>query len=412
MQKGDEVVRKGRKMSVLCIFLTGLLFASSGCSKQVGYGSKDAAVSLEEIEPMEQEKLGQKKTDNTDKDEAQIEKAEKEKWKTQINPEELHEIYYAGGCFWGVESYFSQIPGVYDVIVGYANGLTENPTYKEVCSGRTGHAETVHVLYDENRVSLQTLTEHFFKIINPFSVNKQGNDVGSQYRTGIYYTDEKDLDTLKDVMDAEQKKYDLPFAVELLPLTCYYLAEEYHQDYLEKNPNGYCHVDFSGLEEFTNQDITITVDPSDYTVPSDEELRARLTEKQYRVTQNGDTEIAGTGEYNRFFERGIYVDIVTGEPLFLSTDKFESECGWPSFSKPIDSQVIKEYQDVSLGMVRTEVRSRVGDSHLGHVFNDGPKELGGLRYCINSASLRFIPYDDMEAEGYGAWKELLREQTD
>lgn len=322
-------------------------------------------------------------------------------------PAGLREIYYAGGCFWGVESYFSQIPGVRDVTVGYANGSTANPTYEDVCRRGTGHAETVHVLYDPNRISLQTLTEHFFKIIDPVSVNRQGNDVGSQYRTGIYYTDENDFHELKRIMDGEQEKYDSPLAVELLPLHSYYLAEEYHQDYLVKHPNGYCHVDFSGLAEFKKQGSTGLIDPSDYTVPSDEELRARLTDEQYRVTQNGDTEFPGTGEYNAFFEPGIYVDIVTGEPLFLSTDKFHSGCGWPSFSRPIDSQVIKEYLDTSFGIKRTEVRSRVGDSHLGHVFHDGPKELGGLRYCINSASLRFIPYKDMEAEGYGEWKKLI-----
>lgn len=325
----------------------------------------------------------------------------------QVDPAALREIYYAGGCFWGVEAYFSQIPGVYDVTVGYANGSTENPTYEEVCSHTTGHAETVHVRYDPNRVSLQTLTEHFFKIINPLSVNQQGNDVGDQYRTGIYYTEEGDLETLKRVMQAEQEKYTSPLAVELLPLTCYYLAEEYHQDYLVKNPGGYCHVDFSGLDEFKNQSGVGLVDPSAYTVPSKEELRERLTAEQYSVTQYGETELAGTGEYDDFFEPGIYVDIVTGEPLFLSTDKFESGCGWPSFSKPIDPQVIVEYTDKSYGLIRTEVRSRVGDTHLGHVFDDGPEELGGLRYCINSASLRFIAYENMEAEGYGQWKDLV-----
>ncbi len=336
---------------------------------------------------------------------------QEETQKAEKMPEEvmegLREIYYAGGCFWGVEAYFSRIPGVYDVTCGYANGSTENPTYEEVCSHMTGHAETVHVLYDPDRVSLRTLTEHFFKIVNPLTVDRQGNDVGNQYRTGIYYTDESDLETLKSVMDAEQEKYDSPIVVELLPLSCYYLAEEYHQDYLVKNPNGYCHVDFSGLAEFEKPQMAGLVDLSAYTVPSDEELRERLTDEQYRVTQNGDTELPGTGEYDDFFERGIYVDIVTGEPLFLSTDKFDSGCGWPAFSKPIDPEVVVEYSDTSFGMVRTEVRSRVGDTHLGHVFNDGPKELGGIRYCINSASLRFIPYEDMEEEGYGEWKELI-----
>jgi len=321
---------------------------------------------------------------------------EDQEWKKGEGAEKLKEIFYAGGCFWGVESYFSQIPGVHDVTVGYANGTTERPSYEEVCRHTTGHAETIHVVYDPEIVSLRTLTEHFFLIINPVTLNQQGNDVGNQYRTGIYYTDEEDLETLRAVMDEEQKKYTSPIVTELLPLQCYYLAEDYHQDYLEKNPGGYCHIDFSSLCDFKQ-----LVDPAPYSKPSDEELRETLTEEQYRVTQNGDTEYAFSGEYDDFFEPGIYVDIVTGEPLFLSTDKFDSGCGWPSFAKPIDPAVIETYMDKSHGMTRTEVRSRVGDSHLGHVFDDGPEELGGQRYCINSASLRFIPYSEMEASGYG-----------
>jgi len=317
-------------------------------------------------------------------------------WRDEEGAENLREIFYAGGCFWGVESYFAQIPGVHDVTVGYANGRTGHPTYEDVCARTTGHAETVHVIYDPKFVSLQTLTEHFFLIINPLVLNQQGNDVGDQYRTGIYYTDEGDLETLQAVLDAEQKKYDSPIVTELKPLRCFYLAEEYHQDYLVKNPNGYCHIDFSSLE-----DLQQLVDPTAYSKPSDGELRKLLTEEQYMVTQQGETEYAFAGEYDNFFEPGLYVDIVTGEPLFLSKDKFDSGCGWPSFSRPIEPAVLVTYPDTSYGLSRTEVRSRVGDTHLGHVFQDGPKELGGMRYCINSASLRFIPYADMEAGGYG-----------
>ncbi len=327
---------------------------------------------------------------------------EDQEWREQEGAENLREIFYAGGCFWGVEAYFVQIPGVSDVTVGFANGKTENPTYIEVCNYKTGHAETVHVIYDPKLVTLRDLTEHFFLIVNPLTMNQQGYDVGDQYRTGIYYTDEEDLETLQAVMDAEQKKYKTPIVTELLPLRCYYLAEEEHQGYLEKNPNGYCHVDFSSLEDFQQ-----LVDPTAYSKPSDEELRRTLTEEQYLVTQKGETEYAFSGEYDRFFEPGLYVDIVTGEPLFLSGDKFDSGCGWPSFSKPIDPAVLVSYTDTSYGMTRTEVRSRVGDTHLGHVFEDGPKELGGLRYCINSASLRFIPYDDMEESGYGGLMNLI-----
>ena len=325
-------------------------------------------------------------------------------WKNREDAPRLREIYYAGGCFWGVESYFSQIPGVQTVTAGYANGTVENPTYPQVCTGTTGYAETVHVVYNPDLVSLKDLTEHFFQIIDPLAENRQGNDVGDQYRSGIYYTDTGDLEVLQAVFDAEQARHTSPVRTELLPLRCYFLAEEYHQDYLEKNPGGYCHVDFSSLADFRQK-----VDSSDYTRPSDRELRALLTDEQYRVTQQNATERPFTGAYDQLFEPGIYVDVATGEPLFLSTDKFDSGCGWPSFSKPIDRQVVVESEDTSYGMNRTEVRSRVGDSHLGHVFNDGPAALGGLRYCINSASLRFIPYDDMEKEGYGDLKSLVAE---
>lgn len=332
---------------------------------------------------------------------------EDQEWREREDTGHLKEIFFAGGCFWGVESYFSQIPGVYDVTVGYANGTTENPTYEQVCNTVTRHAETAHVIYDPDLVSLQDLSEHFFLIINPLSRNQQGNDVGSQYRSGIYYTDEADLPILQAVMEAEQAKYDTPIATELMPLSCYYLAEDYHQDYLVKNPGGYCHIDFSSLSDFDQ-----LIDPAAYSKPTDAQIRAMLTEEQYQVTQHGQTEYAFTGEYDHLFEPGLYVDIVTGEPLFLSVDKYDSGCGWPSFSKPIAPEVLKEYPDNSYGMSRTEVRSRVGDTHLGHVFQDGPASLGGLRYCINSASLRFIPYGNMAEEGYGNLMNLVTDAKD
>jgi len=332
--------------------------------------------------------------------------------KSPADAENLKEIYYAGGCFWGVEAYFSRIPGVYDVTVGYANGDTENPTYEEVCTKSTGHAETVHVLYDPQTVHLQTLTEQFFSIIDPLSVNKQGNDVGSQYRTGIYYTDQADVETLEAVMKQVAEKYDQkPLATELLPLVHFYLAEAYHQDYLEKNPNGYCHIDFLGLSIFDSSD-QIKVDPSKYAKPTDAELRKTLTEEQYRVTQNADTEPPFGGAYWDSKAAGLYVDIVTGEPLFTSAEKYDSGCGWPSFTNPIESDVLLESADKSLGRTRTEVKSRVGDTHLGHVFTDGPKDKGGLRYCINSASIRFVPYDDMMREGYGEFMRVVRNDSE
>ena len=338
------------------------------------------------------------------------------RWKREIDMDNVKEIYFAGGCFWGVEEYFSRIPGVADAVNGYANGWVENPSYEQVCNHTTGHAETVRVTYDPSIVSLKTLTEQYFKIIDPLSLNRQGNDVGDNYRTGVFYVDEADIPVLQAVFEAEQAKYDEPMVVELEPLTCFYEAENYHQDYLLKNPSGYCHISFESLADVkTEQELALeaaeqpggSLDPERYTRPDDETLATTLTPLQIEVTQLDGTETAFTGEYWDNFERGIYVDIVTGEPLFVSSDKFESGCGWPSFAAPIDEEVLVEVTDTSHGMVRTEVRSRVGDSHLGHVFDDGPAELGGLRYCIDSAALEFIPYDEMDARGYGDLKPLV-----
>ena len=361
------------KSTVLLLGMAGLLlFGCSGCASATGEETMKNQAANTELEIQDQG------------------------WQEWEDASRLREIFFAGGCFWGVESYFSQVPGVRSATVGYANGDTANPSYQEVCTGKTGHAETVHLVYDPDQVSLQTLTEHFFLIINPLTLNRQGNDSGSQYRSGVYYTDEGDLELLQQVRDAEQEKYTAPIQTELLPLRCYYLAEDYHQDYLEKNPGGYCHIDFSSLADFPRLEQS-----SAYSRPSDQEIRSMLTEEQYRVTQENATERPFSGEYDQLFEPGIYVDVVTGEPLFLSADKYDAGCGWPSFSRPIDAEAVVESSDTSYGMNRTEVRSRIGDSHLGHVFSDGPAALGGMRYCINSASLRFVPYAEMEKEGYG-----------
>lgn len=317
----------------------------------------------------------------------------------------LKEIWLAGGCFWGVEAYMARIYGVYDVTSGYANGNTENPTYEEVCFGNTGHAETVNVLYDPKKTDLETILTYFLKIIDPTLLNRQGNDRGKQYRTGIYYKEESDQAIIQKLLLLEQEKYDDPIVTEVELLDNFYLAEDYHQDYLEKNPDGYCHISFDSLEE---QDIPILVDPSWYPKPSDEELKTKLTDIQYKVTQENDTEASFSNQYFDNFEPGIYVDVVTGEPLFSSTDKYESGCGWPSFTKPIIPEVVLYYKDTSYNMVRTEVRSRSGDSHLGHVFEDGPKEQGGLRYCINSASIRFIPLEEMAEEGYAYLENIAK----
>lgn len=305
-----------------------------------------------------------------------------------------HTIYLAGGCFWGLEAFLKELPGLLDTQVGYANGMVKDPTYEQVCNANTGHAETVKAVYDESRISTERLLDGFFRVVDPTSVNRQGNDRGSQYRSGIYYVDENDRDLAMKAIEKQQIQYKAPVVTEVLPLTCFYPAEEYHQDYLDKNPGGYCHINLSAAREFKN----------DYPVPDEKELRSRLSELQYRVTRMGDTERPYTNEYNDHFEKGIYVDVATGEPLFCSEDKFESGCGWPSFSKPLEPDAVTEHDDKSFLMRRTEVKSRSGSSHLGHVFDDGPRELGGLRYCINSASLRFIPFEKMEEEGYGYLK--------
>ncbi|WP_104761492.1 peptide-methionine (R)-S-oxide reductase MsrB [Helicobacter cetorum] len=300
-------------------------------------------------------------------------------------------IYLAGGCFWGLEAYIERIYGVIDASSGYANGKTKSTSYEKL--HQSDHAESVKVVYDAKKISLDKLLRYYFKVIDPVSVNKQGNDMGRQYRTGIYYVNNGDKKVIDNALEELQKKVKGKIAIEVEPLKNYVRAEEYHQDYLKKNPNGYCHIDLKKADE-------VIVDSDKYTKPSDEVLRKKLTELQYEVTQNKRTERAFENEYYNKEEEGIYVDITTGEPLFSSADKYNSGCGWPSFSKPINKEVVKYENDESFNLKRIEVLSRIGKAHLGHVFNDGPKELGGLRYCINSASLRFIPLKDMEKEGY------------
>lgn len=358
---------------------------------------------------------------------------------------DTHMIYLAGGCFWGLEAYLKRIPGVIETQVGYANGSTESPSYRDVCEHNTGHAETVAVAYDRTILSTDLLIEAFFEAIDPTSLNRQGNDIGAQYRTGIYYVDVHDVPIIESKMHEVQAQFSKPLVVEVEPLDGFYPAESYHQDYLGKNPGGYCHINVHAADEFVlkhnigkqtvlprafyTEAIGDHIDPADsaqvpdlpgdepnadgmiersaYPKPSDAELRSKLTDLQYRVTQESETERPFANEYAHAYDKGIYVDITTGEPLFTSIDKFESGCGWPSFTRPITDEVVTEHMDTSFNTLRTEVRSRAGDAHLGHVFPDGPTEAGGLRYCINSASLRFIPYDELDAQGYGYLKKLF-----
>ena len=336
---------------------------------------------------------------------------------------DLKKVYLAGGCFWGVEAYMARIYGVQDAVSGYANGTGENPSYEDVIKGDRGFAETVEVTYDPALVPLDKVLKEFFKVVDPTSVNQQGNDRGIQYRSGVFYTEDSEKSVVEAVIAKEQEKYNKKIVTEVLPLENFYMAEEYHQDYLEKNPEGYCHIDMGILNEqeipgqegaaagVTSQSAKsaaaskkagqIVIDPADYPKRSSEELKSLLTDIQYKVAVEQDTEHPYSNEYWDTYEPGIYVDVSTGEPLFASEDKYDSQCGWPSFVKPILPEVVTYKEDKAYNMVRTEVRSRSGDIHLGHVFDDGPEDRGGKRYCINSASIKFVPLADMEAQGYG-----------
>lgn len=300
------------------------------------------------------------------------------------------ELYLAGGCFWGTQALLQSLAGVIKTQAGYANGWLKNPTYEQVCAGDTGYAEAVRVEYNGEILPLTTLVDWYLKSIDPMAVDRQGPDRGKQYRSGIYYTDPADAAPIQAQLAALSKTLPGPLAVELRPLACFYPAEEYHQDYLKKNPGGYCHIPSALLAQARKRPLKVKPaypmgDTGTLSPLSQAVLFDNATEPPFSHP-----------EWNRF-DSGIYVDAATGEPLFGSGDKIWSDCGWPSFAKPIVPEVVKERPDHSHGMERTEVRSRSGDLHLGHVFD----EPSGLRYCINGAALRFIPREKMKEEGYG-----------
>ncbi|MBF7096052.1 peptide-methionine (R)-S-oxide reductase MsrB [Alkalibacter mobilis] len=311
------------------------------------------------------------------------------------------EIYFAGGCFWGVQAYFDRIIGVIYTDVGYANGKGTDTDYRSIKN--TGHTETVHIVYDPERIELETLARYFYDIIDPTSINKQGNDVGTQYRSGIYFVDPKDMVVIQKVTGEISKKYEDPVVTEIEALNNYVLAEEYHQDYLEKNPGGYCHIN---LSKIPNEKPVVREE--EYSLPTKEEIRNMLTDSQFNITQGSGTERAFENLYWDNKEKGIYVDIVTGEPLFLSDDKYDSGSGWPSFTKPVQWDVVEYRLDDSMLTERIEVVSRVGKTHLGHVFKDGPRSEGGLRYCMNSGAMKFIPFENLLKEGYGKFTVLFK----
>jgi len=329
------------------------------------------------------------------------------------NSSTLETAIFAGGCFWCMTPPFEKLEGVVQVFSGYTDGTGTNPTYGDYAEN--GFVEAVRVTYDPSKISYSKLLDVFWRQINPTDAGGQFVDRGPQYRSAIFYLDENQRDLAEKSKAALEKsgRFDKPIVTEIKKASAFYNAEEYHQDYYKKNPLRYKFYRFNAgrdqfLEKVWGKDAAVHSMPatSDGRTNDKSELKKRLTPLQYKVTQEKGTEPPFKNEYWNNEKEGIYVDRVSGVPLFSSKDKFDSGTGWPSFVRPLEPGNIVEKEDPGLFTTRTEVRCKLSDSHLGHVFNDGPAPTG-LRYCMNSAALRFIPKEDLEKEGYGQYKKLF-----